>query len=57
MIQKTVKIQQMDVSKQNKDSAIRIMGESLDMVIEQTSLRKINQIVMQEFRKKRRDSL
>ena len=52
MIQNTITIQNMDVSTQTKDNAKNIMNQSLDMVLEQTNPRKINQIIMNELRKK-----
>jgi len=53
MLQNTITIQgMMDVSQQAKDNARNIMNQSLNMVIEKTSTRKINQIVLQELRKK-----
>lgn len=56
MLQKTVQIQDMDISQQNKDMAKNIMNESLDMVIDQLSPRKINQITLQELRKNRKEN-
>jgi len=52
MIQKTIKIQEMDLPQQTKDNARNIMNQSLNMVLEQTSARKINQVVLNELRKK-----
>lgn len=52
MLQKTITIQDMDLPAQTKDNARNIMNQSLNMVIEQTSPRKINQIVLNELRKK-----
>jgi len=45
MLQKTIKIQEMDLPQQTKDNAKNIMNQSLNMVLEQTHPRKINQIV------------
>jgi flagellar motor component MotA len=55
MLQKTITIQDMDLPQQTKDNAKNIMNQSLNMVIEQTHPRKINQIVMNELRKKHRE--
>ena len=52
MLKKTITIQDMDLPAQTKDNAKNIMNQSLNMVIEQTHPRKINQIVLQELRKK-----
>lgn len=52
ILQNTIKIQEMDLPQQTKDNAKNIMSQSLNMVIEQTHPRKINQILMQELRKK-----
>jgi len=52
MLEKTIAIQDMDLPTQTKDNTRNIMNQSLNMVIEQTSPRKINQIVLQELRKK-----
>ena len=55
MLEKTAKSQCMNISQQNKDMIRNVMNQSLDMVLEQTSPRKINQIVVNEFRKNRQE--
>ena len=57
MLQKTVQIQEMNVPQQNKDMAKNIMKQSLDMVLEQTSPRKIIQITLQELRKIKKENI
>ena len=57
MLKKTVDIQNMDVSQQSKDNARNVMNKSLNMVIEQLSPRKINQITLQELRKNRMEKI
>ncbi len=55
MLQKTIKIQEMDLPQQTKDNTRNIMTQSLNIVLEQTHPRKINQILIQELRKKHRE--
>jgi len=52
MLKNVIAIQNMDVSTQTKDNARNVMNQTLDMVIEQTDPRKINQILVNELRKK-----
>jgi len=57
MLQKTLAIQSMDISPYQKNEAIRMMKNSLDFVIEQTSPVMIDKLVYQEFKKRRMGSL
>lgn len=47
----------MDISPYQKNEAIRMMKNSLDFVIEQTSPVMIDKLVYQEFKKRRMGSL
>ena len=52
MLKNTMAIQNMDLPTQTKDNARNVMNQSLNMVLDQTHPRKINQIIMNELRKK-----
>ena len=53
MMQKTVAVQEMNISQAKKDEIKRIMNNALDFVIEQTEQTTINRLVYDEVKKKK----
>ena len=53
MLEKVIWVQNSTLPQQTKDKAKQIMNETLDFVLKETPEQRINQLVYEEYRRKR----